>query len=65
MNLRPNLWLEIEELISPSYWKEMVERVYASDREQQQTTLGDQAGLQLMAVKAVVVCSKNLLEEIA
>ncbi|MEC5320688.1 protein DpdE [Brenneria populi subsp. brevivirga] len=65
MNLRPKLWQEIEELISPNSWKEMVERVYASDREQQQTALGEQAGLQLMAVKAVVVCSKNLLEEIA
>lgn len=65
MNLRPKLWQEIEELISPNSWKEMVERVYASDREQQQNALGEQAGLQLMAVKAVVVCSKNLLEEIA
>lgn len=43
----------------------MVERIYASDREQQQTALGEQAHLQLMAVKGVVVCSKNLLEEIA
>ena len=45
-------------------WKEMVERVYASDREQQQAIFGEQARLQLMAVKAVVVCSRNLLEEI-
>ncbi|AUV24635.1 protein DpdE [Citrobacter freundii] len=64
MNLRPNLWQEIEELVSPDTWKEMVERVYASDREQQQATFGEQARLQLMAVKAVVVCSRNLLEEI-
>jgi len=65
MNLRPKLWQEIEELISPDTWKEMVERVYASDRKQQQTALGEKVGLQLMAVKAVVVCSRNLLEVIA
>ncbi|CNK94536.1 protein DpdE [Yersinia frederiksenii] len=65
INLRSKLWQEIEELVSPGTWKEMVERVYASDREQQQAALGEQAGLQLMAVKAVVVCSKNLLEKIA
>ncbi|MEG9952956.1 hypothetical protein [Escherichia coli] len=64
INLRPNLWQEIEELVSPDTWKEMVERVYTSDREQQQATFGEQARLQLMAVKAVVVCSRNLLEEI-
>ncbi|WP_254611928.1 protein DpdE [Serratia fonticola] len=65
MNLRPKLWQEIEELVSPGTWKEMVQRVYASGREQQQAALGEQTRLQLMAAKAVVVCSRNLLEEIA
>ncbi|MFM5191438.1 protein DpdE [Aeromonas media] len=65
LNLRPSLWQEIEELVSPDNWKEMVERVYGKSLEKLREQTGSESFLQLMAMKSVIVCSRNILAGVA
>lgn len=65
LNLRPSLWQEIEELVSPDDWKEMVERVYGKSLEKLREQTGSESFLQLMAMKGVIVCSRNILAGVA
>ncbi|MFH7098856.1 hypothetical protein ACHWI2_40935, partial [Klebsiella pneumoniae] len=61
LNLRASRWQEIEELISADAWKEMVEQVYDKALQKQRGLVGDSAYIQLMSVKAIIICSSNIL----
>lgn len=65
LNLRPSMWQEIEELVSCDNWKEMVERVYGKSVEKLREQTGSETFLQLMAMKGVIVCSRNILAGVA
>lgn len=65
LNLRASRWQEIEELISADAWKEMVEQVYDKALQKQRGLVGDSAYIQLMSVKAIIICSSNILSGVA
>lgn len=65
LNLRASRWQEIEELISADAWKEMVEQVYDKSLQKQRDLVGDSAYIQLMSVKAIIICSRNILSGVA
>lgn len=65
LNLRASRWQEIEELISADEWKEKVEKVYENALQRQQGLAEPGAYIQLMSVKAIIICSSNILSGVA
>lgn len=65
LNLRATRWQEIEELISADAWKEQVEQVYDKALQKQRDLSQSNAYIQLMSVKAIILCSSNILSGVA
>ena len=65
LNLRASRWQEIEELISVDAWKERVELMYDKALQKQRDSAGSKAYIQLMSVKAIILCSSNILSGVA
>lgn len=65
LNLRASRWQEIEELISADAWKERVEQVYDKALQKQRDLAEADAYIQLMSVKAIILCSSNILSGVA
>ncbi|MEB6379688.1 SNF2-related protein [Leclercia adecarboxylata] len=65
LNLRSTRWQEIEELISADAWKEQVEQVYDKALQKQRDLAASNSYIQLMSVKAIILCSSNILSGVA
>lgn len=65
LNLRASRWKEIEELISYDAWKEKVESVYQKAYEIQKNSVNEGTYIQLMSMKAIIICSDNVLAGVA
>lgn len=65
LNLRASRWREIEELISYDAWKEKVESVYQKTYEIQKNSVNESTYIQLMSMKAIIICSDNVLAGVA
>lgn len=65
LNLRASRWQEIEELISFDAWKERVEQIYGKALQKQRDQAESDAYIQLMSVKAIIICSSEILSGVA